>query len=85
MVCIVTSLSLKFYVVMYVLQEGESPLWVASFYNHLNCVQLLLEGGASVDVQKGVSVTIAVCMSQRELVLELPPGYFLVVSVVLVH
>ena len=52
---------------MYVLQGGKSPLWTASFYGHLKCVELLLEGGASVDVQEEVSVTIiiAVHMSER--------------------
>ena len=60
-----TSLSLKFYVVMNVLQDGESPLWAASFCDHPNCVDLLIEGGASVDLQLKVNVTIAVHMSER--------------------
>ena len=42
------------------LQTGESPLWTASFHGYLKCVELLLEGGASVDVQEEVNVTIAV-------------------------
>ena len=37
-------------------QWGESPLYTASFYGHLKCVQLLLEAGANVDVPKEVSV-----------------------------
>ena len=67
------------------LQTGDSPLLTASFNGHLKCVELLLESGASVDVQNEVSVTIAVHMCERLLAVELPPGHVLVLIVVLVH
>ena len=41
-------------------QNGVSPLYTASFYGHQKCVQLLLEAGAIVDVQKEVSVRVSV-------------------------
>ncbi len=53
-------------VLCHVLQTGQSPLWVASFYGHLKCVELLLGGGANVDVQNVVSVTIAVHIYLRD-------------------
>ncbi len=43
-----------------ILQDGESPLYAASFDGHQKCVQLLLEAGAIVDVQKEVSVRVSV-------------------------
>ncbi len=43
-----------------ILQYGQSPLWLASFNGHMKCVELLLEAGALVDVQKEVSVGISV-------------------------
>ncbi len=38
-------------------QWGGSPLWSASFNDHLKCVELLIDAGAQVDVQKEVSVS----------------------------
>ncbi len=43
-----------------ILQSGESPLYLSSFYGHQKCVQLLLEAGAIVDVQEEVSVRVSV-------------------------
>ncbi len=43
-----------------ILQYGETPLYLASFCGHRKCVQLLLEAGAIVDVQKDVSVRVSV-------------------------
>ncbi len=43
-----------------ILQTGESLLYLASFNGHQKCVQLLLEAGAIVDVQKDVSVRVSV-------------------------
>ncbi len=49
----------------FILQWRESPLWLASFYGHQKCVQLLLEAGAIVDVQKEVSVRVSVVVSKQ--------------------
>ena len=39
-------------------QSGQSPLWSASFYGHLKCVELLINAaGANVDMQDEVSVS----------------------------
>ena len=46
-------------IIFLLLQWGESPLWSASFNGQLECVHLLIEAGANVDVPKRVSVTIA--------------------------
>ena len=47
---------------MYV-QWGESPIWLASFNGHEECVDQLIKAGANVDVPQEVSVTrkLAVC------------------------
>ncbi len=43
-----------------ILQTGGSPLYLASLDGHLKCVELLLEAGAIVNVQKDVSVRVSV-------------------------
>ncbi len=47
----------------FTLQWRQSPLYAASFYGHQKCVELLLEAGAIVDVQKDVSVRVSVTIS----------------------
>ena len=49
----------------FILQWRQSPLYAASFYGHQKCVQLLLEAGAIVDVQKEVSVRVSVVVSKQ--------------------
>ena len=34
---------------MYFCIQGQGPLWIASFYGHLNVVKKLLAGGANVN------------------------------------
>ena len=42
------------------IQDGRSPLWLASFYGHQKVVELLIRAGANVNLQNEVSViTIA--------------------------
>ena len=41
-------------------QEGETPLWTASFYGHQKCMELLINAGANVDVPKEVSVSSSI-------------------------
>ena len=47
----------------FTLQWRQSPLWLASCCGHQKCVELLLEAGAIVDVQKDVSVRVSVTIS----------------------
>ncbi len=44
----------------FTLQWRQSSLYAASFCDHQKCVELLLEAGAIVDVQKEVSVRVSV-------------------------
>ncbi len=46
-------------------QLGRSPLWSASFNGHLKCVELLIDAGANVDVQKEVSVSNSTHLRDR--------------------
>ena len=46
-------------------QWGQSPLWFASLYGHLKCVELLIDAGAQVDVQEEVSVSSCTHLSHR--------------------
>ncbi len=50
-------------------QSGQTPLYSASFSGHQQCIELLIDAGASVDVPKEVSV---VHTSQRPLATEPP-------------
>ncbi len=43
-------------IVSHSVQSGQSPLWLASFNGHQKCVELLIEAGANVDMQKEVRV-----------------------------
>ena len=38
-------------------QWGETSLWIASFYGHQKCMELLIDPGANVDVPNEVSVS----------------------------
>ena len=42
-----------------VVQWGQSPLWLASSNGHQECVKLLVDAKAMVDIQKAVSVYIS--------------------------
>ncbi len=44
-------------VFMYAIQSGNTPLWIASFNGDQEYVELLINAGANVDVQKEVSVS----------------------------
>ena len=45
-------------------QEGETPLWTASFHGHQKCMELLIDAGANVDVPKEVSVSSCTHISE---------------------
>ena len=65
-------------------QYGESPLWIASFDGHQNCVEELIKAGANVDVPKEVSVTTCTHLSETThqvitIAIQLPPHHVLVI------
>ncbi len=36
------------------MQDGQSPLWVASYEGHEKCVELLIEADAKINLQSKV-------------------------------
>ena len=49
--------------IMYI-QSGQSPLWVACFHGHQQCMELLIDAGANVDVPREVSVSSCTHISE---------------------
>ncbi len=44
---------------MLFIQYGQTPLWIASFYGHQKCMELLIDAGADVNEKDEVSVVHA--------------------------
>ncbi len=56
-------------IVSHYVQLGESPLYLASFYGHQKCVELLINAGAIVDIKKEVSISICINTPKNKILL----------------
>ena len=53
------------YIVIYLHQFGRTVLWEAASSGHLEVVTLLVDAGASIDIQDNVSTRIRLCIQSN--------------------
>ena len=43
---------------------GQSPIWIASYFGHQKCVEVLIKAGAIIDIPSEVSVSSCTYISE---------------------